>query len=1751
MSTKKMSKSNKLLASALSLSVIFSLAFIINAFSAPKYSGEKHSKLQDAVQHISVTTTPDGSTVSSTDDIMVVKGGEVIASYSTDTPDSIKNVIIKFREKPLIKHRGKSEKEIRSAASKINAVHSNFESHISNLENSHRAKRGLPKKNIKKILKRKYKHVFNGAAAELSKAVIEEVKNLPYVEEIYTDIEVKADLFDSVPVIGADQVWSSGYTGSGIVVSVIDTGIDYTHIDFGGHSSFPNTKIIDGYDFINGDNDPMDDHGHGTHVSGIVAADGIVTGVAYDAQLMAFKVLNSAGFGVASEIISAIEMSADPDNDPGTDDAVDIINLSLGGGGDPDDPMSQAVDNAVNAGIVVVVSAGNSGPSHYTVESPGAARKALTVGSADKTDLIASTSSRGPVIGQDEFLIKPDVLSTGVSICSSQWADAWSSSECLDTEHTAISGTSMAAPHVAGVAALMLQKNPLLSPDDIKSLLAGTAIDTGEGVYIQGSGRINAAAAINAETIISPASLSLGNDDTTLSNWSTSKMVEIKNLSSDTGLYTYSISDLSSLPPGITVTVPASVTLDELTGTGSFNFDISVDNSIVPNVSDPSGAYEGILLITNGVESIELPFAFVKTPVLTINFNSEPLFVLVHNRNDLEYIKYNPGTTYSIVVSEDTYDIIAIFGMYRDTIVVREDIAISNNRTINISSDEAVYTYTLNNLVDHNGSPMNHSDFKYNRAITHIDSGYGYWIKTHLIPLNFSALSSAYIYDWAATDTWNQSEDHFINGYQIGMNGDVEYNNNPLDYKTLKFVYNVDPSIDELFMIPSVCHLRTLSSVCFLSHDYRESPLVRNAQGIFTKDVHIMPKSHPDSFIAYTKEDIYKYEGPVFDFWEEEKIYVSPYIFMGDSPLVEGYMYSTIGNPVFSIEADEINPGMGPHFWSGKTRIVDNTIWISPSSGTWLFFYLSQWGDARADYNLSYTLYDEYDVMIDSGIFDYAGKFSQPFYVEIPLPSDGIYKLEMPYDGYYFIREVPGSVLTTVVMDSTQYETWPPYLQDFRILSDGQLSDDLSYTNTNEIKFDLIEYSLADTSLLIKHESAVDWTELTLSNTGDEFSTVIPQQADEGFYLLKLFAEDSYGNSITMEMDLAFYYSINRAPVLDPIADITVNEGDTVSFSPTGSDPDGDTLTYTYSGWMGGSSYTTDYDDAAGSPYTVTVSVSDGSLTDSQDVTVIVNNVNRVPILDPISDITVNEGDNVSFSPTGSDPDGDALTFTYSGWMTSSSYTTDYDDAAGSPYTVTVSVSDGSLTDSQDVTVIVNNVNRTPVLDPISDITVNEGDTVSFSPTGSDPDGDALTYTYSGWMTSSSYTTDYDDAAGSPYTVTVTVSDGSLTDSQDVTVTVNNVNRTPVLDPIADITVNEGDNVSFSPTGSDPDGDALTFTYSGWMTSSSYTTDYDDDAGSPYTVTVTVSDGFLTDSQDVTVTVNNIVLPPTNLTAVETSSGKGKKKTYRHNLGWDMTADAVEYSIYIANSANGPWNYLDTASENSYSNNVGSSSTLYFYIVQVFDGTAWSPYSNWAGSDGTTGTIGVLPPVAIITTSMPDGNVGSYYEITLQADGGNPPYTWTLNSGSLPDGLALDSDTGLISGTPTTIEDQTFSVQVRDTVFVTDEKQLMISIGDVVPAPAPPENLSATSRKAGKYYKADLTWDANTEPDLAGYKVYRSISQQGGPYSLIQTINDPAQTTYTDNGLSGGTQYYYVITAFNDNAQESGYSNEIEVVPGN
>ncbi|MFE2632650.1 S8 family serine peptidase [Streptomyces sp. NPDC059374] len=322
---------------------------------------------------------------------------------------------------------------------------------------------------------------------------------------ILLDGKVKAALDRSTAQINAPTAWKSGYEGQGVKVAVLDTGADAHHPDLAG-------RIAVAEDFSGSGN--TDDHfGHGTHVASIVGGSGAASGgtrrgVAPKADLLIGKVLDDDGYGSESGIIDGMEWAAGAH--------AKVVNMSLGADGQADgtDPMSQAL-NALTAstGTLFVVAAGNTGPAPSTLGTPGAADAALTVGAVDRDDSLASFSSRGPRYG--DGAVKPDVTAPGVGIVAAR-AQGTTLGDPVDSHYVSLSGTSMATPHVAGAAALLVQQHPDWSPQQLKDALTSTASTvTGTGATEQGGGRVDLAAAtgpIIATGSLALAPMSVGGD---------------------------------------------------------------------------------------------------------------------------------------------------------------------------------------------------------------------------------------------------------------------------------------------------------------------------------------------------------------------------------------------------------------------------------------------------------------------------------------------------------------------------------------------------------------------------------------------------------------------------------------------------------------------------------------------------------------------------------------------------------------------------------------------------------------------------------------------------------------------------------------------------------------------------------------------------------------------------------------------------------------------------------------------------------------------------------------------------------------------------------------------------------------------------------------------------------------------------------------------------------------------------------------
>ncbi|MFC9756521.1 S8 family serine peptidase [Streptomyces sp. NPDC056921] len=321
------------------------------------------------------------------------------------------------------------------------------------------------------------------------------------IDRVWLNGVRRASLDKSVPQIGTPAAWKAGYTGKGVKIAVLDTGVDATHPDLKG-------QILATKNFA-ASPDTKDRVGHGTHVSSIAAGTGAKSGgkfkgVAPDAKLLEGKVLDDNGFGDDAGILAGMEWAVAQ--------GADVINLSLGGSDTPEvDPLEAAVNKlSADKGVLFAIAAGNEGDAAGTVGSPGSADAALTVGAVDDKDKLADFSSRGPRIG--DGAIKPDVTAPGVDITA-----AAAPGSAIDQEvgqnppgYLTISGTSMATPHVAGAAALLKQQHPDWKYAELKGALTASTKPGAYTPFEQGTGRIAVDRAITQTVVADPVSLSFG-----------------------------------------------------------------------------------------------------------------------------------------------------------------------------------------------------------------------------------------------------------------------------------------------------------------------------------------------------------------------------------------------------------------------------------------------------------------------------------------------------------------------------------------------------------------------------------------------------------------------------------------------------------------------------------------------------------------------------------------------------------------------------------------------------------------------------------------------------------------------------------------------------------------------------------------------------------------------------------------------------------------------------------------------------------------------------------------------------------------------------------------------------------------------------------------------------------------------------------------------------------------------------------------
>ncbi|HII30379.1 TPA: S8 family serine peptidase [Candidatus Woesearchaeota archaeon] len=293
-----------------------------------------------------------------------------------------------------------------------------------------------------------------GASFNCPEAVVEELRPGAREARLFHILDLEAD-----QQIKADLVWAEGITGEGVNVVILDSGIDSSHIELAD-------SILGQKDFVNNDDIAEDDNGHGTHVAGIITANGVyqissnyATGVSPAAGIYMLKVCDADGWCYEDDMMAAMEYAVDN---------LDARVMSISIGGDnfgshcDSDPVAAKVNWVADNGIVVAVAAGNEASG---VSSPACASKAIAVGAVDKAGVVPYWSNHGTAL---------DIVAPGVDILSTY--SCLAAGDCLYYWYAYMSGTSMSAPHIAGVAALLLQAKPTATADEVKQAMFSTAV---------------------------------------------------------------------------------------------------------------------------------------------------------------------------------------------------------------------------------------------------------------------------------------------------------------------------------------------------------------------------------------------------------------------------------------------------------------------------------------------------------------------------------------------------------------------------------------------------------------------------------------------------------------------------------------------------------------------------------------------------------------------------------------------------------------------------------------------------------------------------------------------------------------------------------------------------------------------------------------------------------------------------------------------------------------------------------------------------------------------------------------------------------------------------------------------------------------------------------------------------------------------------------------------------------------------------
>jgi hypothetical protein len=1031
------------------------------------------------------------------------------------------DLIVEMKDKPLFIQQHETSGTVLQKPAYMNRF-MQFRSDIVTLHQS--SVKSLKTTLAASMIRREFYKIFVGVAVRVPRAMISQIASLNYVKKVHVDVRVKALLDHSMHQIHADSVWTKlGIQGDSVVVGILDTGIDYLNTALGGGFG-PAFKVIGGYDFINTDADPMDDHGHGTHVAGIVAANSdSLKGVAPHAKLMAFKVLDKDGWGSESQVLAGIERVTDPNDDGNFSDMVDVVNVSLGGSGSPNDALSTAVDNAVKLGITFCIAAGNS-YNFYTIGSPGTARLAITVGAVDKNDVIASFSSKGP--NSVIYSIKPEVVAPGVNILST-----------LPGNNTGqMRGTSMATPHVTGVCALLKSLHRNWSPAQIKSAVMTTALDLGQEAMAQGAGRIEALKSAEVSTFVVPSQLSFGLADFT-PIWTRADTVWVTNRSLQSQSFTISFDNLGS---GILITAnPSTFSLTQ-NDSQQVIMNLLVDNSLVPYPHEGSLSYSGKAHICGTKDTLHIPWAFVKAAKVTIAFDQPYAnFVLANQTYVILSFEatWSDSTHAEFIVPEGTYDLFSFFWGSSIQSVLQEGLSISNVASLSVSSTDAKYSVALQG-VDQKGQPLS-SCQSLNRAFLFAfpdSSRFGGWSITGSIDsMLVSGFSSRFKLICGESAFQPPNSIYSIN-YDLleGLQGNRSLVNRVSEFYTQNLRAKFPPS-------PQYQKIDYVTWTKFVSNDYWFYFGVLSGLDIgFTgewngklflnseQDTH---HSFPISLVAYDWPQLNSDQGIWFLSAPFMVVNDSIGMFFGPRPPASLYLSSDDGTVAL---------GRAPIYTDAAHY---NNIYGSSNIAASPYFYGALDEEKHTSvYRSHYSIYDKDDNVIASDTLINM--------IPLDVPA-GEYRFEVKHQDYY-VRDVQGLATLTTRFDLRKADANPPEITSMRLLNSKGLSVDsisvgeLATFVFSSVDIDYIQNEYGSyipkykpinadsTKLFYRKNGFVEWNSLPVTLWMADTANINPRglafnadmtdatRFDSTGIDLKLVLQDQSGNTTEWSLEPAF-----------------------------------------------------------------------------------------------------------------------------------------------------------------------------------------------------------------------------------------------------------------------------------------------------------------------------------------------------------------------------------------------------------------------------------------------------------------------------------------------------------------------------------------------------------------------------------------------------------------------------------------------------